>query len=327
MATEMTAASGLRVVRRGGLAGTVLLRVVGAIGVLWGAATLAFLAIYLSPGDPAYAVLGGEQANPSPAVLAQIRHEYGFDQPWYVQYGTYLWKLVHGDLGRSYQLKEPVSQAIGQQIGGTVQLAVTAGTLAILIAVVVATLTAHRRRWIRGTSSAIDLTLASMPSFWLGILLLSAFSYGLHVFPAIGNKGWQSLVLPSVTLALPLAAVLTQVLRNALEEVFDQPFIQSARARGLSDAYVRVRHALRHALIPLTTMAGFLVGGLFGGAVVTETLFNRQGLGRLLLAAVNGKDLPIVIAVVVLSAGVYVITNLAVDLLYPLIDPRLRRLA
>lgn len=309
------------------IAGSIGLRVGGAVLVVWGAATLAFLAIYLTPGDPAYAVVGGTDANPSPAVLAQIRTEYGFDQPWYVQYGRYLWRLAHGDLGTSYRLREPVATAIGQQLGGTVQLALTAGCLAVILALVVALLTAHRHPWIRGASSSADLVLASMPSFWLGILLLSAFSYGLHLLPAIGNRGWQSLVLPALTLALPLAAVLTQVLRNALEEVLEAPFITSARARGLSDAAVRLAHALRHALIPLATMAGYLLGGLLGGTVVTETLFSRQGLGRLLLTAVNSKDLPVVIAIVVLSAVVYMVVNLAIDLVYPLIDPRLRRLA
>ncbi|MCX7521436.1 ABC transporter permease [Microbacterium sp. STN6] len=321
MRADMAAAR----VRR--VAGAIGLRLGGAVLVVWGAATLAFLAIYLTPGDPAYAVVGGTDANPSPAVLAQIRAEYGFDQPWYVQYGSYLWRLAHGDLGTSYRLREPVATAIGQQLGGTVQLALAAGLLAVVLAIVVALLTAHRRPWIRGVSSSADLVLASMPSFWLGILLLSAFSYGLHLLPAIGNRGWQSLVLPAVTLALPLAAVLTQVLRNALEEVLEEPFITSARARGLSDTAVRLRHAMRHALIPLATMTGYLLGGLLGGTVVTETLFSRQGLGRLLLTAVNGKDLPVVIAIVVLSAVVYMVVNLAIDLVYPLIDPRLRRLA
>jgi peptide/nickel transport system permease protein len=302
-------------------------RLAAGLGVAWGAATLTFFAVYLTPGDPAYAIVGGPEAAPSPEVLAQVRAEYGFDDPFLVQYLHYLGRIVTGDLGTSYRLHSPVTQVLGEQLGGTVQLALTAGFLAVALALVVALLTAKRSPWVRSGSSGVELILASSPSFWLGIILLTVFSYTLHWLPTVGSGDWRALVLPSFTLALPIAAVLTQVLRSSLEETLDQPFIATARARGLGDAAVRLRHALRHSLIPLATMAGFVVGGLLGGTVIVESLFTRQGLGRTLLAAVNAKDMPVVLGVVLLSAVVYVVVNFVVDLLYPLLDPRLKEVA
>ncbi len=304
--------------------GRVGTRVLGAVGVLWGAATLTFLALVLIPGDIAYAIVGGPDSNPSPEVLAEVRREYGLDRPVWEQYGAYLLRLATGDLGTSYRFHSPVGQLIAEQVGPTVALAVSAGVVGVLGAVVVALATAGRRPSVRGPVSGLELVLASLPSFWLGIVLLTVFSFTLGWFPSIGGEGWRGLVLPTLTLALPMGAVLSQVVRASVEEVLEEPFVVTARARGLGDTAVRVRHVLRHALVPLTTMSGFVVGGLFGGAVITETLFNRQGLGRLLLSAVNSKDMPVVLGLVLLSAAVYVVVNLVVDATYPLIDPRLR---
>jgi peptide/nickel transport system permease protein len=305
-------------------AGRLGVRVLGAVGVLWGAATATFVALALIPGDIAYAVVGGADSNPSPEVLAEVRREYGLDRPLLVQYGAYLLRLASGDLGTSYRFHSPVGTLIAEQVGPTVALALAAAVVAVLGAVVVALATAGRRPAVRGAVSGVELVLASLPSFWLGIVLLTVFSFGLGWFPAIGGEGWRGLVLPTLTLALPLGAVLAQVLRASVEEVLDEPFVVTARSRGLTDTAVRVRHVLRHALVPLTTMSGFVVGGLLGGAVITETLFNRQGLGRLLLSAVTSKDMPVVLGLVLLSAAVYVVVNLVVDATYPLIDPRLR---
>lgn len=327
--TRLARGPGLRVGRsrlaRSGVLGTIAVRIASAVAVLWGVTTVTWLIVYLIPGDPAYAALGGGLANPTAATLRAIRIEFGFNRPMWQQYLSFIGKAVRGNFGESYVNKQPATEVIGQQALATVELAVAAGVLAILIAIVVALTTANRRiRLIRSASVTAELVLASVPTFWLGLLLLMLFSYHFHLLPAIGNAGLPALVLPALTLALPLAAVLSQVLRNVLEDVFEQPFVLSARARGLNDAGVRLRHVLRHALIPLCTMAGFLVASLFGGAVVTETLFSRQGLGRLLLESVQAKDMPVVVGEVVLSAAVYVVINLIVDLLYPVIDPRLR---
>ncbi|MDU8357467.1 ABC transporter permease [Pseudomonas syringae group sp. J309-1] len=300
----------------------VFLRLLAGVGVLWGAATLTFIAVNFSGGDTALAILGGPDALPTPELLARVRAEYGLDQPLIVQYGNYVLRLAQGDLGESYRLRIPVLQAIGEQIGATLQLSVSAALLAVLLALVCAILTANRSRWIRSFASGSELVISSAPSFVIGILLMLVFSFHWHLLPPSGSVGWRTLILPSVALALPVAAVLTQLLRQSLEQTLEQPFIAMARARGLSETAVRLRHALRHALVPLVTLAGFIFASLLGGAVVIELLFARQGLGRLMLDATSNKDVPMVLGVTLLAAAVYVVVNLAVDLINRWIDPR-----
>jgi len=303
----------------------VLHRLLTGLGVLWGAATLTFIALNLTGGDIALAILGGPDALPTPEILAQVRREYGLDQPLIVQYGEYLARLAHGDLGDSYRLRIPVTQAIGQQIGATAQLAGLAGLLAISLSIALALVTAKRARWITSLSSGSELVLSSMPSFVLGILLLLLFSFQFPILPPAGADDWRAMVLPTLTLALPIAAVLTQVLRQELDDILDQPFITIARARGLSEAGVRLRHALRHVLTPLVTLSGFIFAGLLGGTVITETLFSRQGVGRLMIDAATNKDVPLVLGITLLAAVVYVFINLLVDLFNTLADPRVAR--
>lgn len=297
-------------------------RLLAGIGVLWGAATLTFLAINLSAGDPALTLLGGPGANPSAELVAQVRAEYGLDQPLIVQYGQYLARLAHGDLGDSYTLRKPVEQVIGGQLGATVQLSLSAAALAVLLAVAVAVLSANRAPWIRSLVSGTELVLASAPSFVIGLGLLLVFAFGWHLLPPSGSNSWQALILPSVALALPVAAVLSQVLRESLEDILEQPFIAMARARGLSETGVRLTHALRHALVPLVTLSGFVFASLLGGAVVIELLFSRQGIGRLMLDAANTKDVPLLLGITLLAAGIYVVVNVLVDLINNLVDPR-----
>lgn len=300
----------------------IALRLLAGLGVLWGAATLTFLAVNLSGGDTALAILGGPEALPTPELLAQVRVEYGLDQPLIMQYGNYLARLLQGDLGESYRLRIPVAQAISEQIGATLQLSFTAALLAVVLALVCAIWTAKRSRWVRSVASGTELVLSSTPSFVIGILLLLVFSFHWHWLPPSGSVGWRSLILPSIALALPVAAVLTQLLRQSLEDTLEQPFIAMARARGLSETAVRLRHALRHALVPLVTLAGFIFASLLGGAVVIELLFARQGIGRLMLDATTNKDVPMVLGVTLLAAAIYVLVNLAVDLINRWIDPR-----
>lgn len=297
-------------------------RVVSGIGVLWGAATLSFIALHGTAGDAALSTVSGQGADPTEAVLRQVRHDYGLDLPLWRQYVDYLGKLVHGDLGESYQQRIPVAHAIGMQLGQTVQLAVGAAVLAVVLAVATAVLTAKRGPWLRSLTTGTELVVASMPTFVLGLVLLLVFAIGLKWLPVSGQDGFASLVLPTITLALPIAAVLTQVLRSELEDVLEQPFILTARARGMRDVSVRLRHALRHALIQLVTMAGYVIGGLLGGAVITESLFNRQGLGQLMLTATTNKDIPLVIGLIIFAALVYVVVNLIVDIVYSIVDPR-----
>ncbi|MFI6977797.1 ABC transporter permease [Embleya sp. NPDC050154] len=299
-------------------------RLVAIATVLLGAATLAFAGLKLLPGDPV-ATLLGPQTTASPAVRAQIRADYGFDEPLVSQYLHYLWELLHGRLGESYQLQQPVSALIGEQFGSTFELALSALVLAVVIAVVSALATAGRRSALRSALGAWELVAVSTPSFWLGIVLLTVFSFRLQWFPVAGTEGVQTLVLPAVTLALPIAGVLAQVLRESLDKALGEPFVVTARARGLSATAVRVRHAFRHAAIPLLTLSGWLTGTLLGGTVLVEKVFARPGIGALTLQSVNTKDMPVVMGVVLLAALVFVLISQLTDVLYAVIDPRLRK--
>ncbi|MFF7654289.1 ABC transporter permease [Streptomyces sp. NPDC007983] len=289
--------------------------------VVLGAATAAFAAVHLTPGDPARTLLGN--SSPTPAVLERIRHDMGLDRPLLVQYGIFLQDLATGDLGRSYQLQQPVTDLIGQQIGATVTLSLAAFAVGLALSVLLAAATAGRPRW-RRMSSGLELLAIASPPFWTGVLLLSLFSFRLHWFPVAGGAGVAALVLPATTLALGLVGVFTQVLREEVERTLEQPFVLSSRARGTREFTVRLRHALRHALIPLVTLSGWTVGSLLSGAVVIETVFNRQGLGRVMATAITNRDLPVVTGVVVVSAVLFTLINIVVDWLYQVVDPRLK---
>jgi peptide/nickel transport system permease protein len=303
------------------LARAVLRRLATGVVVLWAAATAAYLALLAAPGDTVDSIIG--DGADSPLIRSQIVREWHLDRPAVVQYLDYLWRAGHGDLGRSYLLQRPVRDVIGEQVWPTLKLALTAAGLGVLLALVLAVST--RRPWARRASSTAELVLVSTPPFLIGIVLLSVFSFRLGWFPVAGDTGFAALILPAVTLALPIAGVLTQVLRDGLDRALDEPFAVTARARGLRENAVLIRHALRHALLPAVTLTGWLFGILLGGAVIIEQVFGRPGLGQVTLQAVTTKDMPVVLAVVVLSAAVYVVLNTAADLAYLLIDPRLRR--
>ncbi|MDR7290031.1 MULTISPECIES: ABC transporter permease [Mycolicibacterium] len=302
-----------------------LIRIAAMLGVLWGAATLTFLAQHLMPGDPAQTILGGAGSKPSPEQLAAVNAQYGFDRPLLTQYVGYLAGLLRGDLGTSYVLKQPVADIIGQQVGPTLVLTITALAASWVIAVVVTLLTAHRSRVLSALGSGVEIVLAALPQYWLGIVLLVVFAFQLHLFPVVGDDGVAGLVLPALTLALPLAGFLGQVTRDEFSTAMEQPFAVSARARGMSDWGVRWRHALRHAVLPGLSLSGWALGSLFSTAVIVEIVFVRPGLGRILVDAVTKQDMPVVVGVTLLVALVYVVANLVVDIAFVRIDPRLRR--
>jgi peptide/nickel transport system permease protein len=302
----------------------VLVRLAGVIGVLWGAATLTFLAQHLMPGDPAQTILGGAGSRPTPEQLAAVREQYGFNDPLIVQYLHYLGGLLRGDLGTSYILKQPVTDIITEQLGPTLVLTITALIASWVIAVTVTLLTAHRRRWIASVGSGLEIFLAALPQYWLGIVLLVVFAFHLRMLPVVGDGGPEGLVLPALTLGLPLAGFLGQVTRDEFSSAMEQPFAVSARARGMSDWGVRWRHALRHAVLPGLTLSGWALGSLFSTAVIVESVFVRPGLGRVLVDAVTSKDMPVVVGVTLFVAAVYVIANLLVDTAFGRVDPRLR---
>ncbi|MCK6065531.1 MULTISPECIES: ABC transporter permease [Microbacterium] len=294
---------------------------VSVVVVLWGAATLAFIAFRLIPGDPVDVMLG-PQAQVSDAVKDGIRAELGLDRPPWEQYIAYLGGLLRGDLGESYQLRMPVAEVIGRQLAPTLQLTATALLLAAVLALAVALLA--RGRVARGTVATVELIILSSPVFWIGLVLLSVFAFGLGWFPVSGTRNPATLVLPAVTLALPVAALLGQVLRDGIEAAERQPFATTVRARGAGTAWLTLHHTLRHGATGAVTLAAYFVGSLLGGAVLVETVFARPGLGRVTLSAITDRDLPVVTGIILLSALVFVVVTLVVELLYPILDPRLR---
>lgn len=304
------------------LARHALVRLAGGLLVLWVIATLTFFTLRQMPGDPALAILGG--GNPTAETIAAVTHEYGLDKPLSVQYGIYLVHLLQGDLGASYTQHLPVARIIAQQGGATLQLIFAAMVLAWFLVLVWTLLTAGRRRWISGLGSLVETVAAALPQFWLAILLLAVFAFGWRLFPAAGSEGLRTLVLPAFALAVPLAGFIGQVTRESLEVNLEQPFVLSARMRGLGDWTVRYRHVLRHSVLPGISLSGWSIGALISGAVVVEVIFSRKGLGRQLFQAVQTQDMPLVVGITLVVAVGYVIANILVDLLYHLVDPRLR---
>lgn len=300
----------------------VLARLATAAVVLLAAVTVTFLAVYASPGQTVDLILGENREDAQ--LRAEIVALWGLDRPLLVQYSLYLAGLLRGDLGTSYLLRLPVSDVIGEQLGATVTLTFAAFAIAVLLAVTLALLTSGRAGVVRRVASGLELVLLSIPSFWIGIVLLAVFSFQLGWFPVSGGAGWQSLALPAFALALPITGLLSQVLREGLDRAGAQPFALTARSRGVSPLAVRTRHGLRHASLPGLQIAGIVVGSLLGGTVIVEQVFGRPGLGGITVDAVYGKDLPVVLGVALVAAATFVAVSTIVDLLALLIDPRLR---
>lgn len=303
-------------------------RLLGAVVVLWGAATAAFLAQVALPGDRATAILNirtGQAQERTTAELAPIVDAYGLDHPIVVQYLNYIGGLLRGDLGMSYQQFRPVWDLIGEQLGATVTLSLVAIVLAWVIMVIWVTLTAGRGPRVRTVGSVIDTINAALPPYWLGILLLLIFALSLGWFPVMGGSGIDGIVLPALTLAIPLAGFMGQSVRTEYERALEQPFVLSARMRGMGDLQIRLRHVLRHAALPAITLTGWAIGATVSGAVIVEQIYSRPGIGKTLVAAVGAQDMPVVTGIVILVALLYVIANLLVDVVYTLIDPRLEQ--
>jgi peptide/nickel transport system permease protein len=249
---------------------------------------------------------------------------YGFDQPILTQYIGYVTGLLHGDLGTSFELQRSVANIIGEQIVPTFTLAGSALLLAWIFAVPWTLFTAGRSRRLGAFGSATETIMAGLPQYWIGILLLIVFAIGLRWFPVIGGTGFMNSVLPTVTLAIPLAGFLGQSIRSEFDRTMREPFVLSARARGMSGWGVRARHVLRHALITGVTLSGWAIGHLLSGTVLVETVFARPGLGAIVVDAVSNKDFALVSGCVILSSFLYVVINLVLDLIYLIVDPRLR---
>ncbi|MCA0458745.1 MAG: ABC transporter permease [Chloroflexi bacterium] len=285
--------------------------------------TLVFVMLRVAiPGDPA-AVLAGDRA--SPELIEQIRKNMGLDRPVPEQLLIYLTNAVRGDLGRSVQFNEPVFGVIAKAFPFTVTLTVLSVTVGTLIGLGVGILTAVKRgTWIDSVSMVVLVFFYSIPSFWLGLVLILVFAVGLRVLPVQGASTWQHFVLPVATLSVGQSALIARLTRTNMVETMGAAFIQTARSKGLSERHVIFRHALKNTLIPIVTVVGLSVGGLLGGAVITENIFGLPGVGRLTVEAILGRDYPMIQGTVLLVAVAFVFVNLIVDVLYIYIDPRIR---
>ena len=301
-------------------------RLLQAAVVLWAAFTVSFAVLYVLPGDPVAIMAGAgtQSSTTDPEQLAALSHQYGLDQPLVVQYWDKLVAALHGDLGRSVVNGSPVSTIIKQNLPATLQLTLLALAFAVLFGSTIALCATYTRaRWLRQFLLTLPAAGVSLPSFWVGLMLLQLFSFRLHVFPAFGNNGVRSLVLPALTLAVASSAVIAQLLAKSMDNVLSEPYIETARAKGASRLRIHFRHALRNAAAPALTILGVTFGELITNAVITETVFSRTGLGSVTAQAVQAENIPVVQGVVIVSAVAFVLVNLAVDLVYPLLDPRI----
>src|SRR5579859_5783606 len=308
----------------------ILHRVLATIPVLVLVTLGVFLLIHLVPGDPVEAMLGESQ---DAVAKEALRRELGFDQPLYVQYVSWVGRIAHGDLGRSIRSHQTVLDDVGRRVRPSLELAVCAMVVALVVSVPLGIVTAtHRNSLFDSLGTSFALFGICMPNFVVALLLIFVFGVSLHWLPISSFTdpfddpvaGLRSLTLPAITLGLALAAVMTRTLRSSLLETLSEDYVRTARAKGLADGAVMVRHALKNALIPVVTVLGLQFGGLIGGAVITEYIFALPGVGRLVVDAVFARDYPLVQGVVLLITVGFIASNLVVDILYGWIDPRIR---
>lgn len=291
--------------------------------VVVGVSVVVFSIVHLLPGDPVLAILSG--ANATPEQERELRAQLRLDDPLPVQYVRFVTRAVVGDFGRSIFTRRPVIEEIAEQLPSTLELAGTAILIAVCVGVALGVLAAvWHNTWIDRAAMLVALGGVSMPSFWLGLLLIFVFSLQLGWLPATGHGGVSRLLLPAATIGLNYSAVIARLVRSSLLEVLGNGYISTARAKGLSEWGVTLKHALGNALIPVITIIGVQLGNLLAGTIIVETVFSRRGMGRLAVTAVLDKDYPLIQGVVLVSALGYVLTNLLVDLSYSALDPRIR---
>lgn len=301
----------------------ILRRLVLTVPVLFGVTLLVFSMLHLVPGDPVKAMFI-ESGGASAEQIEQVRHLLGLDKPLPEQYWDYVTNALHGDLGQSIISKRPVFELIVQNLPSTLQLTVTGLGLAILLGMLLGVVAAVRHTtWIDNTMMVIATLGVSMPSFWLGLLLILVFGIYLRWVPITAGSDLNRLALPAFALGFQSAAIIARLVRTSLLEVLQEDYMRTARAKGLANRAVILRHGLRNSLIPVTTVVGLQFGGLLGGAVIVEAVFARQGIGQLLVGALQARDFPVAQGCVLFIALVYVLVNLGVDMLYAFIDPRI----
>lgn len=298
----------------------ILRRAVQSLVVLFGALIISFVILRVVPGDPAVMMLSDLA---TPDEIEQVRNSLGVNQPIWVQFGIYLKQVATGDFGVSYRSQTPALTLVLAYLPATLHLAVAALVITIVVAVPLGAVAAIRKgTWVDNLLSGFALIGQSVPVFWLGIMLILVLSVQYRLLPTSGHGTWRHLILPAVTLAAAQVALVARIMRSSMLEVLRQDYIRTARSKGLSEGAVVLRHALRNALAPVVTVLGLQVGTLLGGAIITETVFAWPGAGNLLVNSIGARDYPVVQAMIVISALVFVVTNLIVDIIYVVLDPR-----
>ncbi|MDQ6908116.1 MAG: ABC transporter permease, partial [Chloroflexota bacterium] len=298
-------------------------RLAATIPVLLGVWFLVFMMLHLVPGDPVKIMLADFQTSPQQIEL--LRSQLHLDDPLPTQFGRFVANAARGDLGLSIRSKRPVRTEIADNLGSTLQLAIAALLIAIVLGVTLGMIAAvNQNGWLDFGPMLLALCGVSMPSFWLGLLMIFLFSLRLGWFPATGGGDLKHLVLPALTLGLSASAIIARLTRSSMLEVLRQEYMTTARAKGLRETRVVLRHGFKNALIPVVTIFGLQFGSLMAGTVIVETVFARPGIGRLIVTAILAKDFPMVQGIVLLIATTYVIVNLIVDISYGVLDPRIR---
>lgn len=300
----------------------ILRRLAVGVLVLWGAVTVMFLLVRVAPGDPALVLVG---PNATPAQLVAERGKLGLDDPLIVQYGHYLADALHGDFGRSTTLSQPAMTAVLDRTWATLQLVLTATAVAVAVGIPLGTAAGWRPGSVRDRLvSAGTLGLQALPNFWAGIMFILLFSGTWNLLPSAGAGGVKHLILPALTLALPFVAIVARLTRSGVVAAGSDAYVTTARAKGISERRVLFGHVLGNSLLPVVTVIGLQIGALIGGDVVVENVFSWPGIGSLLVQTVNNRDYNVVQAAALLIALIVVVLNLAVDLLYLRLDPRIR---
>lgn len=301
----------------------ILRRILVAFPLILGVTTVVFVMLRVAlPGDPAK-VMAGDRATPE--LIEQIRHNLGLDRPVFEQYLIFLRNFVQGDLGRSVKFREPVLGVIAKAFPFTAVLTFLCVAIGTSLGLVIGVLTAvYQRTWIDNFGIVLAVLFYSIPTFWLGLMLILVFSVGLRVLPVQGVGTWKHFVLPVTTLGVGQSALIARLTRSSMIEVLSADYVRTARAKGLTQRRVLIRHALQNTLIPVITVVGLSVGGLLGGAVITESIFHLPGVGSLAIDAISNRDYPMIQGAVILVAASFVFVNLIVDIIYAFVDPRIR---
>jgi peptide/nickel transport system permease protein len=307
------------------MSGFILRRLVAIVPVMLGVSICVFAMLHLIPGDVATLIAARSMASTSPEQTAELRHQLGFDDPLVVQYGRFVGNAVEGDFGKSYYTNRPVLKSIVEQLPATLRLAGAALLVALILGFGLGILSAlYRNTWIDQIAMIVSLGGLSIPIFWSGLMLIYIFSVRLNWVPITGGHGWKTIILPAAVLGYDTSAFIARMVRSSVIEILDQEYTLTARAKGLPERIVISRHVLKAALIPILTLVGLQAGRLLGGAVIVETVFARQGIGRLAVEAIQYKDYFLVQGIVLFAAVVYVTLNLIVDVSYAWLDPRIR---